>query len=56
MAATCNHTIHQSHLGWNNANTPVLSIAPVRLNRFRAKNGTGLLNLPAPSPSLVLLS
>ena len=22
------HTIHQSHYGWNNANTPAIKIAP----------------------------
>ena len=41
MAMTCNHTIHQSHLGWNNANQPVLSIAPGESIEFRTTDSSG---------------
>ncbi len=41
MAATCNHTIHQSHLGWNNAITPVLSIAPGETIEFKTTDSSG---------------
>jgi len=41
MAQTCNHTIHQSHLGWNNAITPVLSIAPGETIEFKTTDSSG---------------
>ena len=41
MDATCNHTIHQSHLGWNNANPPVLSIAPGETIEFKTTDSSG---------------
>ena len=41
MATNCNHTIHQSHLGWNNANQPVLSIAPGETIEFKTTDSSG---------------
>jgi acetamidase/formamidase len=41
MATTCNHTIHQFHLGWNNANQPVLSIAPGETIEFKTTDSSG---------------
>ena len=39
----CNHTIHdhQSHFGWNNANAPVVRIAPGETIEFHPKDSSG---------------
>lgn len=41
MAMTCNHTIHQTHLGWNNTFRPVLSIAPGETIEFKTTDSSG---------------
>jgi acetamidase/formamidase len=41
MAQACKHTIHQSHFGWNNANTPVLTIAPGETIEFKTTDSSG---------------
>ena len=41
MAERCNHTIHKHHLGWNNANEPVLSIASGETIEFRTVDSSG---------------
>ena len=41
MAQTCKHTIHQSHFGWNNANKPVLTIAPGETVEFKTTDSSG---------------
>jgi acetamidase/formamidase len=43
MAMTCNHTIHSKHChhGWNNANTPVLRIAPGESISFETVDSSG---------------
>ena len=41
MAEHCNHTIHKHHLGWNNANEPVLSIASGETIEFRTVDSSG---------------
>src|SRR6516165_4856829 len=41
MAERCNHTIHKHHLGWNNANQPVLSIASGETIEFRTIDSSG---------------
>ncbi|MGI9413587.1 MAG: acetamidase/formamidase family protein, partial [Hyphomicrobiales bacterium] len=39
----CNHTIHNhdSHYGWNNANTPVLTVAPGETVEFETVDASG---------------
>ena len=39
----CNHTIHNhdSHYGWNNANAPVLTVAPGETVEFETVDASG---------------
>lgn len=41
MAGASKHTIHQSHFGWNNANKPVLTIAPGESIVFKTTDSSG---------------
>ena len=41
MAGASKHTIHQSHFGWNNANKPVLTIAPGESIEFKTTDSSG---------------
>src|ERR1700674_4832141 len=41
MAGHAKHTIHQSHFGWNNANKPVLTIAPGETIEFKTTDSSG---------------
>jgi acetamidase/formamidase len=43
MAFTCNHTIHKAehHFGWDNANTPVLTVAPGDSVEFETVDSSG---------------
>ena len=43
MTTTCNHTIHKtnSHFGWNNANPPVLTVAPGETVEFHTIDSSG---------------
>ncbi len=41
MAERCNHTIHQHHIGWNNANRPALSIASGETIEFKTVDSSG---------------
>jgi acetamidase/formamidase len=43
MSSNCTHTIHrhQSHLGWNNANPPVLTISPGETIEFHPIDASG---------------
>src|SRR5579872_4003941 len=41
MAKHAQHTIHRSHFGWNNANKPVLTIAPGETIEFKTTDSSG---------------
>jgi acetamidase/formamidase len=43
MAMSCNHTIHKAkhHFGWNNANAPVLRVAPGESVEFETVDSSG---------------
>jgi acetamidase/formamidase len=41
MAGASKHTIHQSHFGWNNANKPVVTIAPGESIEFKTTDSSG---------------
>src|SRR3546814_19226750 len=43
MTSRCTHTIHSrdSHIGWNNANTPALAVAPGETVEFETIDSSG---------------
>ena len=41
MHGRAKHSIHQSHFGWNNANQPVLTIAPGETMEFKTTDSSG---------------